>query len=399
MKLLNQRRLEPSLEQKNLLIISAMPHFKKGGQIVGWAPTAEEINQLATIFKSIRHIACLHPGTAPNATIPYASPRIVLVPVPPAGGDDIWSKVKVCIMIPRYCRTMLKEIRNADVVHVRCPANISLIAIVLLSLIRRPFTRWVKYAGNWSPRQEEPLSYRFQRWWLKRGFHRGVVTVNGKWHHDPQHVSHFLNPCLTQEELESASRVANDKNLARPLVLVYAGRLEAAKGVGRCIQILWRLREKGIDAILNLAGDGPERRDFEKEATRLGVGDVVRFHGWLARGELLSFYQMGHFFVMPCSSSEGWPKVISEAMAYGVVPLAGNISSIPQLLTQFKTGKALDPLDITAFVESIVEYSSKPSVWKAESQRAVQAARNFSYVQYLGAVKQLLGPQEGSESV
>src|SRR3712207_3692431 len=106
--------------------------------------------------------------------------------------------------MPHYTRTIWRELPQADVVHVRCPANISLIAIVLLAVVRYPRRRWVKYAGNWQSYPVEAWSYRFQRWWLSSGLHRGVVTVNGHWPGQPAHVYSFLNPCFTEAELAAA---------------------------------------------------------------------------------------------------------------------------------------------------------------------------------------------------
>src|SRR6266498_2960992 len=57
----------------NLLIISGMPHYMRNGQVVGWGPTALEIDHLATVTDTIRHIAPLYPGAPPLSAIPYRS--------------------------------------------------------------------------------------------------------------------------------------------------------------------------------------------------------------------------------------------------------------------------------------------------------------------------------------
>ena len=94
--------------------------------------------------------------------------------------------------------------------------------------------------------------------------------------------------------------------------------------------------------------------------------------------------------VLPSSSSEGWPKVLSEAMAYGVVPVTSNISSIPQYLQQCGTGRTFEPEAVQSFAGAIASYACQPAVWKAESECGAQAASRFSYSAYLGAVRKLL---------
>jgi glycosyltransferase involved in cell wall biosynthesis len=373
-----------------LLIISQMSHYQRGNQIVGWGPTVHEIDHLAQIFDEIRHIACLHVETAPSSALPYSSDRISLVPVPMVGGEGLLKKLDVLRLTPLFIRTILDELPKADVVHVRCPANISMLAIMLLALVRAPRVRWVKYAGNWRPDSKESWSYTFQRWWLKKGFHRGVVTINGQWPDQPSHIYSFLNPCLTDQELGQALAAASVKHLAPPIRLLFVGRLEAPKGVGRALHVLSHLQQKGISVKLDLVGDGPQRGEFERLADTLGVNQLVTFHGWLPRTVLAPLYSAAHLMILPSSASEGWPKVLSEAMAYGVVPVCSNISSIPQYLEKFGVGRMFEPDDVEGFACAIADYYSHPETWKRESEMGIKAARLFTYSNYKSSVRTIL---------
>jgi glycosyltransferase involved in cell wall biosynthesis len=374
-----------------LLIISGMPHHWGKGQVVGWGPTAQEIDHLAELFESIRHVAPLHSGPAPASALPYQSKRVHFIAVPAAGGKRWRDKANILLCYPRYVRAILRELPQADVVHVRCPDNISLLTVLLLSLLHGPKIRWVKYAGNWQPEGPEAWSYTLQRWWLRRGWHRGLVTVNGSWPNQPEHIRSFLNPCLTDEELKQGRVAASGKQLTGPLRLIYVGRLETPKGVGRALEILARLRQQPCAATLDLVGDGPERTQFEARAKSLGVAELTQFHGWLPRTALEPLYAQSHVMLFPTHSSEGWPKVLSEAMAYGAVPVAGRVSCIAAFLKSFKTGHALPAENIEAFVEVILQYQQQPLTWKDHSDKAVEAAALFSYHRYQEAVRSLLG--------
>ena len=48
-------------------------------------------------------------------------------------------------------------------------------------------------------------------------------------------------------------------------------------------------------------------------------------------------YRKAHFLILP-SKSEGWPKAISEAMFYGVIPIATRISCVPYMLGHGERG-------------------------------------------------------------
>lgn len=379
-----------------LLIISNMAHYSQNGTIVGWGPTVQEIDTLATMFQTVTHIGCLHEEPAPTSSLPYSIENIKLIPLPPAGGHTLSAKLDILRKAPLYIRTILRELPNADVVHVRCPANISMMAIILLAMVRRPHYRWVKYAGNWHPEGRESWSYTFQRWWLNKGLHRGVVTINGRWPGQPEHVYSFLNPSLYDEDIEQGRRAADGKTLDVPLQLLFVGRVEEAKGAGRVLHIAAGLQEQGVDFHLHMLGDGPERPGFERLAHELGIEKRVSFHGWVPKTSLPHYYAAGHFIVLP-SASEGWPKVLSEAMAYGVVPIAGAVSSIPQILGETGAGIALPPYDVQAYVRIMLDFLHSPERWRSASQAGLRAAKRFTYRAYLQAVRDMFRDAWGIE--
>lgn len=234
-----------------------------------------------------------------------------------------------------------------------------------------------------------PWSYRFQRWWLTRGLHRGLVTVNGRWPNQATHVRSFLNPCLTETELREGLEASRRKHLCQPVRLLFVGRIESAKGADICLEVLAQLGKSGTAAQLDLVGEGEERPMFEQQARDLNVASRVRLHGGLPRDALGRFYEPAHFILLP-SDSEGWPKVLSEAMAYGVVPIASAVGSIPEYLADFSTGSAIRSRDPRLFSDAIESYLRVPSRWDEHSGNAVKAAQQFSYGNYLQAVRELL---------
>jgi len=372
-----------------LLIVSHTPHYRREGRVVGWGPTVREIDALAELFEAVVHVAPVHEEPAPGSALAYRSPRVLVRAVPPSGGERWRDKLEILARTPGYAWAIARELGRADVAHVRCPANISLVALAVLALAGRPRLRWIKYAGTWKPERTDAWSHRLQRWWLARGRQREVVTINGDWPGQPAHVHSFLNPCLSEGELAAAREAARGKEIGSPLRLVFVGRLEAAKGAREALEVLSGLRRRGVTATLDLVGEGPERRSLEELVTRGRLAGQVGFHGCLSRPEMDPIYARAHLQVFP-SRSEGWPKVLSEGMAYGVVPIAGAVGSIPGQLRQLGIGRSHDPLDTEAFVDSVAWYGEHPEAWREESARGVLAADRFTYSRYLKAVRRLL---------
>jgi glycosyltransferase involved in cell wall biosynthesis len=372
----------------NLLIISNMAHFKRDGQVVGWGPTVQEIDAFSTLFKQVRHIGCMHPRTAPASALPYQATNIEFVPLPPAGGDTLQAKLDILNLTPMYLRVMARELDWADIVHVRCPANIPLLALFLLMFRNHPKYRWFKYAGNWNPQERESWSYTFQRWILRKNFLKGIVTINGHWVNQSNHLHSFLNPSLLDHDIEAGHNISVNKNLKPPYNLLFVGRLDKPKGILRILEIATALKKDGILFDFHICGDGPERNFFENLAIEMGLSNIVYFHGWVAKTKLHEYYSKAHFLILPSNSSEGWPKVLSEGMAYGAVPLAGAISAIPQILAEAGSGLALPPLDVHAFVQAIQDYISDPQRWQTHSQAGITFAPQFSYYAYLDKLRQ-----------
>jgi glycosyltransferase involved in cell wall biosynthesis len=382
-----------------LLIISHTPHYCRNGEVVGWGPTVREIDNLSRLFERIFHLAVLYPDNAPSSSLAYEAGNVEFIPISPAGGENLADKLGIVRSYPGYLQAIhhaVNGLHPTDLIHVRCPANISLLALFYLIFRFQPSRRWVKYAGNWSPDQKDEWSYRLQRWLLCKNWPRGVVTINGRWANQPAHLHSFLNPSLTQDEYKEAVRSSTSKQICEPLNLLFVGRLEDEKGTQMCLQIVEMLILKKVQIQMTLVGDGPLRQRYEDWVMSHGLGKYIHFTGWLPKPSLAEHYSTAHILIFP-TLSEGWPKVLSEAMAYGVVPVTSAISSIPQTLTEFKVGQTFSPLDLDAFVNAILLYLADPARWKRESCAGVDAASHFTYDIYLERLKAMFGNAWGLE--
>jgi glycosyltransferase involved in cell wall biosynthesis len=372
-----------------LLIVSNMAHYVDSSRVLGWGPAVREIDQLAALFDEVRHLAMLHPGPPPPTALAYSSPKITLLPLEPSGGPGVWAKLGILRRAPAYLKACRRELRRADAVHVRCPAQLSVEALLLLGFIRRPKLCWAKYAGNWRPSGGEPFFYGLQRRWLERGFHGGLVTVNGEWPDQPAHVCSLHNPCCSEAEWRLADARTRYKKLSEPLRLLFAGNFRPSKGAERALRLLGELRDRGWRARLDFAGDGPQSCELRELAASLGLADSVTFHGWLAPANLQDLYREAHFLVLP-SSTEGWPKVLSEAMAFRAVPLAGAVSCIPQVLHTTQAGVAVPADDVRGFAAEIEKLAHDPAGWRLMADNGQRAAAGFTYETYVERVGQLL---------
>lgn len=118
--------------------------------------------------------------------------------------------------------------------------------------------------------------------------------------------------------------------------ILYAGRIDASKGVIEITEVIGRLSKEGIDCRFNLVGwseGNDDTQDKIKEmAKKWGVSDKVVFHGKKKVGEeLLSFYRNADIYVM-ASTAEGFPRTIWEALASSAPVIAAPVGAIPHYL-------------------------------------------------------------------
>lgn len=325
-----------------LAIISHTEHYRDGnGVIVGWGPTVNEINHLLDVFDTIYHVAMLYDGPSPPSSLPYASERVIFVPIPAVGGRTFKDKLKILFKSIAVINIVNSTLKKVDYFQLRTPTGIGVFLIPYLTFFSRK-KGWYKYAGNWN--QEHPLlGYAMQRSMLKKQPRK--VTINGQWPNQPNNCITFENPCLTATDLDEGTALVKHKSIEGKLQICYVGRLEKPKGVEHIIKsigMLTRAEKERIEAV-HLVGNGPDMDYFKAIAAKAGVNFL--FHGFLGRNAVFDIYKKSQIFLMPTTASEGFPKVIAEAMNFGCIPVVSMVSSIGQYVKHLETGICIHPIN------------------------------------------------------
>jgi len=361
------------------VIISHTAHFSDGERVAGWGPTVREIDHLADRWDQVVHVACLHAGEPSPGMRPYTRRNIRFVPIAPTGGAKLRNKLGIIFEIPAVLLKVARSLAGATHVQFRAPTSIGVYLLPAFSfLFSRRFLFWVKYAGDWGARKPA-LSYRFQRWWLKKNFARCPVTINGSWPDQPQHCISFENPCLTDDDISKGKIFQKQKQFSGPFRLAFVGRLEDAKGVDQIIEVMKTVDPDLIERI-DFVGDGPGRREYERRCKFLGR--KAHFHGFLDSEGVHRVLSRAHFFVLP-SSSEGFPKVVAEAACYGGIPIVSDVGSIGHFVKDGTNGflwelAGPDPFG-TVLKRAI---SSNAEELERRSQNVLHLASAFTFENY-----------------
>jgi len=341
------------------------------GTVVGWSATVNEINHLLEVFDSIVHVAMFYDSKPPKSTMAYGSNRIRFVQIPSVGGHGILNKLKILYQAPKIIRTVSKVLKDVDCFQLRTPTGIGVFLIPYLTFFSKK-KGWFKYAGQWN-QKHPPLGYRLQRFMLKH--QKRKVTINGQWKNQPEHCLTFENPCLTDEDIAARAEIIKNKSFNGPLSFCFVGRLEHEKGVEPIIKAFTLMTKEEKDKIgtVHLVGSGKMDSYFKDMSHNSGVHFV--FHGALSREAVFKIYKQSNVFLLPTTASEGFPKVIAEAMNFGCIPLVSDISSISHYIKHGLHGFLLNPVTVDALVKLLLD---------------VIALSNEDYKHMLGKQEQLL---------
>lgn len=134
--------------------------------------------------------------------------------------------------------------------------------------------------------------------------------------------------------------------------VIFVGRLSYTdKRVDRLLRIWAAVEPQCPDWQLLIIGDGPEERNLRALAARLQL-QHVSFEG--RHADTRPYYERAAILCLT-SSYEGWPLVIMEAQANGVVPVAFNCcAGVENLLTNGgENGVLVTPFDLDEFARQL----------------------------------------------
>lgn len=155
------------------------------------------------------------------------------------------------------------------------------------------------------------------------------------------------------------------------------GRLERSKGFHLAAAALAGLP----DARLVLVGDGAERHRLQRQAP----GGRVILLGRLPPERVALAYRACDVLVLP-SVREGWPNVVTEALASGLPVVATGVGGIPDILSEPIAGAVVPVGDVAALARALREV-----LQAAPSRAAVRAfATRYSWEQPVAALVDLM---------
>lgn len=160
---------------------------------------------------------------------------------------------------------------------------------------------------------------------------------------------------------DSVSRFRSKYNLVNKKVLLFGGRLSAAKGGGKTIEALALIIKKVPNTVLLVAGTIDDYAlAMKKHAKSLGVDEQLIFTGWVDRTEIKIPYHVSDVVLMPSICFDAFGRVNIEAMALKKPVIGTCYGGTPEVVIDGATGYIVNPLYPEEIAEKTIDLLNNP---------------------------------------
>ena len=367
------------------LIISDAPTLKKDHKLFAYAPY---VNEMKLWMKHFDDVVIVSPTKYNKELLVDSFNRDIKVSsIPSISLISFFYTIKSLLVLPLILLKLFKNMFKADHIHLRNPGSIGLIACIVQVFF--PFTpKTSKYAGNWDPKSKQPISYRIQKWILSNTFltRNCKVLVYGEWENQTKNIIPFFTASYKKEEIEIVER----KSFSSIIKFMFVGVFSVGKQPFLSVKVIENLVLKGINVQLNMYGEGAEYLKIKDYIKNKSLEKVIILHGNQPRKVVKEAYKSSHFLLF-ISKSEGWPKVVAEAMFWRCLPISSNVSCVNYMLGNKTRGSVLKAnVKKEDVVSEVLRYLENENLYQEKVLNAQNWSQNYTLDKFENEIKNIL---------
>ncbi|OEK07759.1 hypothetical protein A8C32_14805 [Flavivirga aquatica] len=191
---------------------------------------------------------------------------------------------------------------------------------------------------------------------------KGVIIYNGT-----------IKPISTNKVIEK------NKNTISILCVSSLLKIKNIQILIDCLIILLKKKYTNIEFLI--AGDGPERKELEKQIHEKGLTNNFTLLGH--KKNIGDLHKTTNIFVHPCYI-EGFGIAVAEAMLEGKPIIVSNTGALPELIKDKNTGLLVNPFDAEQWANAIIKLIEQPDYAKKLASNAKQyAEKEFSVKRFV----------------
>ncbi|MHC1785289.1 MAG: glycosyltransferase family 4 protein [Anaerolineaceae bacterium] len=179
-----------------------------------------------------------------------------------------------------------------------------------------------------------------------------LINYLGTWIGEKIHVIHCG---IRPENYLSISPKAHPEGV---LKVIHIGTLEPYKGQKYLVEACRLLKQKNVAVHVQIIGMGSEKAVIEELIKNNDLNMRVILSGPKTQEEIAALLPNAHCYAQPSiitsnGTMEGIPVALMEAMSCGLPVIATNISGIPELVENGKSGLLIPPADANALADAL----------------------------------------------
>lgn len=335
-----------------------------------------QIKAISELFDETRAVVPCKKNANPKGISPLTGKNLQVSALSVPKGKGFIRKLDIPFWLLRNGWKIWREVRASDAVHAPIPGDVGTIGMLFALVLRKPL--FVRHCGNWMI--QRTAAEAFWKWSMERfAGGRNVMMATGGADDAPSNrnanIKWIFSTSLSQDEIRNA--IPREFPADGNLKLITACRLEKRKGVEIVIESLPLILQKFPKATLEIVGGGTLLNELKNKAKTLHLEDKITFHGKVEHAQVIALMKKAHVFCFPTSASEGFPKVVLEALACGLPVLTTKVSVLPKLIGN-GGGILLDAPTNETVAEAITAICLKPEEYNRMSVRAVETAQQYS---------------------
>lgn len=335
-----------------------------------------QMRALSELFDSTELVVPCELSVASDGISPIIGKNVSVNPLLVPKGKGLRRKLDMVRWVLVNGPAVWRAVRDADAVHVPIPGDVGTWGMIFALLMRKPL--FVRHCGNWL----EPRTLAEGFWRRSMEFFAGsknLMLATGGSHDPPSqrnpNIGWIFSTSMTSQQLAcSMIRTAPDGDALR---LIIVCRQEERKGTDVVIEALPTIARSFPGVHLDVVGGGSLLKCFERRASDLGLRERTTFHGKVSQDRVISLLEKADIFCYPTSASEGFPKVVLEAIATGMPVVTTPISVLPQLLSN-GCGRLIREHAPVALAEAVIQLAGDKEAYEEMSRKAIETASEYS---------------------
>jgi glycosyltransferase involved in cell wall biosynthesis len=173
----------------------------------------------------------------------------------------------------------------------------------------------------------------------------------------------YILPNAIVDTLKSAEfeKISIEKKLNNKLNLLFLSNMQEAKGWFKVLEACKLLYSSGIKFECHFVGKWTSTTDEQKFynfVNQHGISNMIKYHGQLLNEEKNKILSETDIFIYP-TEYDACPRVIIEAMEYGITIISNNEGTIPSLIAHNETGYIVENNTVNEIYQYIIKLLDK----------------------------------------